>query len=190
MAALTPSVTWLLASLTVTINAFEVFVLVLIGYALIQRKSFAQFLKAKPLQLIAQNGRLLAWLVAFTAMSGSLFYSEIAGFTPCMLCWYQRILMYPLVLLLGMAIVRNEKTIIPYVKAQAGLGAIIALYHYFLQRGGPSIVPCSATIGYSESCSQSFTMSYGYITIPFMALSAFVGIIVLLHMWQVNFKKS
>ncbi len=134
----------------------------------------------KFLTFFGKHAILLSFIVVLVSTLGSLFYSEIAGFTPCKLCWYQRILMYPQVLLLGMAFWKKDKRIADYSIMLSVLGGAIALYHYLLQRGAVSeILPCSA-VGYSVSCAKSFVMTYGYITIPMMALSAFALVILLM----------
>ncbi len=131
-------------------------------------------------------GVWMAFFVAFFSMTGSLFYSEVAHFEPCKLCWYQRIAMYPLVLLLALGIRFRDRMITWYAGALAAVGALIAANHYYLQVSGNSLLPCSA-IGYSVSCSKQFVLKYGYITIPVMALSAFVFIIIAMiihHYWR------
>ncbi|MBI2484058.1 disulfide bond formation protein B [Candidatus Uhrbacteria bacterium] len=117
-------------------------------------------------------------LVAIIAMLGSLFYSEIAGYEPCKLCWYQRIFMYPQVFLMALAIAWRTEAIARACGILSGIGALIAGYHYLLQVGVVRGVECGA-IGYSAACSQRFVMNYGYITIPLMALSAFLLIMIL-----------
>jgi disulfide bond formation protein DsbB len=119
----------------------------------------------------------LAATVALTATAGSLYLSEVAGFVPCTLCWYQRIAMYPLVLVLGIAAWRRDLGIRRYVVPVAGIGAAISAYHVLLQRlpglpsGGCSLgVPCSAID----------VERFGFVTIPLMALIAFLAIITLL----------
>ncbi len=135
------------------------------------------------LKKVAPFARVLAFLIALTAMSGSLFYSEVAKFTPCLLCWWQRIFMYPQVLLIAVGIIKNDKDITDYSMAMSSVGGLIALYHYYIQLGGNKFIPCS-TVGYSVSCSQRFSLEFGYITIPMMALSAFIAIFLL--MWIVK----
>lgn len=129
--------------------------------------------RGKPIPVAPWRALAIAFVVAAIAMSGSLFFSEIAGYTPCTLCWYQRILMYPLVILLGFALIRKDYGIAPYAMALAVPGAAIAAYHYYLQLGGNPLTPCSA-VGYSVSCAERFVLTYGYITIPMMALTAFL----------------
>ncbi|HEY5155790.1 MAG TPA: disulfide bond formation protein B, partial [Acidimicrobiales bacterium] len=75
----------------------------------------------------------LAWVVALVTTLGSLYFSDIAGFTPCKLCWYQRIAMYPLAVLLLVAAIRRDRAVWVYVVPQATIGALIAVYHTQLQ---------------------------------------------------------
>jgi len=112
-----------------------------------------------------------AWIQSIAAMFGSLYYSEIKHFTPCVLCWYQRILMYPLVIIIAVGILRKDKKIYQYVLPMSILGWSIALYHVLLQKGilPEAIAPC--TIG--ASCVTKYTGYFGFITIPVMSLTAF-----------------
>lgn len=130
-------------------------------------------------QFLQRNALALAFIVAFVATAGSLFYSEIIGFEPCKLCWLQRIFMYPQVILLGLALWKRDRGIAIYSIALSIIGVIIAAYHYLLQLGFAPSLPCSA-VGYSVSCSQKFVLQFGYITIPMMALTAFIMIILFL----------
>ena len=139
-------------------------------------------------QWIEENGLILAWLMAIIAMSGSLFFSEIAKFEPCVLCWYQRILMYPLVLIIGLAILRKDKNVLPYVLVISLMGLIIALYHYYVQVSGVEIVPCSVS-GYSASCTQQFVLRYGYVSIVSMSATAF-GLIASIGMMMMGKKQN
>ena len=129
--------------------------------------------ESKTLLFVQQHGMLLAFIVALTAVLGSLFYSEILGYEPCKLCWYQRIFIYPQVVLLGIALWKKDTHIIKYSLALAIIGGLIAINHYILQITNVSILPCSA-VGYSVSCSKVFVLRFGYITIPLMAVSASV----------------
>ncbi len=119
----------------------------------------------------------LAAGVATVATLGSLYFSEVAGYTPCLLCWYQRIAMYPLALVLLIATVRNDRDVRPYALPLAGIGAAIAAYHYQLQVfPDQSAVSCDA----SAPCTARFLNEFGYITIPMLALTAFAAVIALL----------
>ncbi|PFD29226.1 disulfide bond formation protein B [Bacillus cereus] len=118
---------------------------------------------------------LSAWSVSFVATLGSLYLSEIMKYEPCTLCWYQRILMYPLVLLLGTAIIRKDYKIGIYSLIFSIVGACIATYHYSLQ-----IIPFSlenAEACGRVSCTEDYLNGFGFITIPFLALLAFLIII-------------
>lgn len=129
--------------------------------------------KPLPINFITKRAFLLAFIVALVSMLGSLTYSDIIGYEPCKLCWFQRILMYPQVILLGIALYKKDYRIADYSIALSVIGAVLAGYHYLLQIGIAPALPCSA-VGYSASCSQRFVLQYGYITIPMMAFSAFV----------------
>lgn len=131
------------------------------------------------LRWAGQHGVLLSFVVALVATLGSLFYSEVAKFTPCLLCWYQRILMYPQVILLTVAYFAQDRGVVKYSLPLTTIGGLIALYHYALQLGAPVVAPCEV-VGYSASCAERFVLQFGYITLPLMAFSAFVLIALLM----------
>ncbi len=134
-------------------------------------------LRERVRESIGETGLTLAFLVALTSMLGSLYYSEVANFEPCKLCWYQRIAMYPLALLLGIAAWRRDLAVRFYAYPLAAAGAVVAVYHYLLQRF-PSLDTgaCSATV----PCSSPYVnFEFGIVTIPFMALAGFAAILVL-----------
>lgn len=135
--------------------------------------------KSSLFKFIGRDALLFSFIAVLLATLGSLFYSEIAGFEPCKLCWFQRIFMYPQVILLGVALWKKDRGIIPHSITLSSLGAVIAGYHYLLQLGVAPALPCSA-VGYSASCSQRFVLQFGYITIPLMALTAFLLVVVLM----------
>ncbi len=121
----------------------------------------------------------VAFTAALVATLGSLTYSEIIGYEPCKLCWLQRIFMYPQVLVLGLALWgkhKGSRALLDTSLVMSAIGALIAAYHYLMQLG---IVPegSCAAVGYSVSCTARFVMQFGYITIPLMALSAFLLIV-------------
>ena len=117
----------------------------------------------------------IATLVAATCMAGSLYFSEVAHFVPCTLCWYQRIAMYPLVVILLIASIRRDHAIRYYVVPLASIGALISLYHYFIEWFPDAETGiCSTTV----PCSlQWFDAVFGFISLPFMALCGFALII-------------
>jgi len=129
------------------------------------------------LRFFSKYALRIAFGAAFLATLGSLFYSEIAGYEPCKLCWLQRIFMYPQAIILGMALWAKDRAVARYSIVLSAVGAVIAGYHYLLQLGVAPALPCAA-VGYSAACSQRFVMQFGYITIPLMAFSAFALILV------------
>jgi disulfide bond formation protein DsbB len=136
--------------------------------------------RVKVIHITAPYARIMAFTVSLTAMFGSLFYSEVAKYQPCILCWYQRIFMYPQTLLIAMGILKKDRNAADYAIGLSAVGAVIAAYHYFEQIAGTGILPCTA-VGYSVSCTKRFALEYGYITIPMMSLTAFVAIILLMR---------
>jgi len=118
-----------------------------------------------------------AWGAATLAMAGSLYFSEVANYTPCTLCWYQRIAMYPLVLILGIAAIRRDTGIRLYAIPLAAVGAVIASYHYLLE-WFPQIDTGACTVGIP--CTQVWFREFGFVSLPLLALIAFGLVIALL----------
>jgi disulfide bond formation protein DsbB len=123
----------------------------------------------------------LAAGVAVVAMLGSLYFSEIADFPPCRLCWYQRICMYPLAAILTIAALRRDREVRWYALPLAVVGAAISTYHVIVERF-PSLE--SGSCDPANPCSIIWVEKLGYLTIPTMALSGFVLIAVLLALPQ------
>lgn len=127
---------------------------------------------------IGDYARELAFLIALIATSGSLYMSNVLGWTPCRLCWFQRIFMYPLVVIIGVSILFDSRDIKDYVIPLALIGLPIALYHYITQRVEQfHAAGCSIA---QVSCSTEYTFYFNYITIPMMAATAFLAILVIL----------
>ena len=116
----------------------------------------------------------VAWGQALIAVLGSLYFSEIRHFPPCVLCWYQRIFMYPLVLLIPVGIISKDKNLPKYVLSLSVIGTIIAIYHNLLYYNilPESAAPCVAGV----SCTTHFFAWFGFVTIPFLSLCAFLVI--------------
>lgn len=121
--------------------------------------------------------RYAQWLIATVATAGSLYFSNVMMFPPCSLCWYQRICMFPLVLLFAVAFIRKERTSIWYTSPLIFTGLIISIYHNLLYYGviEKSIVACTAGV----SCTSVQLTMLGFITIPLLALTAFILLTVL-----------
>jgi disulfide bond formation protein DsbB len=130
----------------------------------------------------------LAWVVSLIATLGSLYFSEILGYIPCELCWYQRILMYPLSLILGIAAYYNEKNIKKYVIPMSVFGGCISLFHYLEQKIPylATIKPCTRGV----PCNVDYINWFGFVTIPFLALIAFILITVLMILTRPNSNRS
>jgi disulfide bond formation protein DsbB len=124
---------------------------------------------------------VLAATVATVAMLGSLYYSEVADFPPCRLCWYQRICMYPLVPILGIAAARRDPSVRWYALPLVVTGAAISTWHVLVERL-PSLE--SGACDPTNPCSIIWVEKFGYLTIPAMALSGFVVIGLLLALPQ------
>lgn len=126
-------------------------------------------------------------LIAWAAVVGSLFFSEILHFPPCTLCWYQRIFMYPLVVILSVGILRKNKDLPLYVLPLSLIGLAIGLYHNLLYY---NIIPeAAAPCALGVSCTTKFVEYFGFITIPFLSMIAF-GIInvAMVAFWKMNKK--
>jgi disulfide bond formation protein DsbB len=119
----------------------------------------------------------IAFLIATCAMLGSLYFSEVANFVPCRLCWFQRVAMYPLAVILLVAAIRGDRGIRWYAIPLAGLGACVSIYHYLVewhpQLEGDACDP-------TNPCSLVWFREFGFVTLALMALCGFVTIIALL----------
>ncbi|MGZ9585440.1 disulfide oxidoreductase [Paenibacillus marinisediminis] len=121
----------------------------------------------------------LAWIVSLVATAGSLYMSEVLHWEPCSLCWYQRIFMYPLVILLGIGAYKNDNTIVQYALPLPIIGGLISTYHYMKQMipGFAAISPCRVGV----PCEYDY-LDGSWMTIPLLALIAFVLITICLLM--------
>lgn len=127
----------------------------------------------KVFNIISENYISFILIISAIATIGSLTLSEILNFSPCKLCWYQRIFMYPIAVISFIALIFNESRIKKYILSLSIIGLLIAGYHILLQFL-PNIFECSDEVA---KCSAVQFASYGYITIPVMAFTAFLLII-------------
>lgn len=121
---------------------------------------------------------LIIWGQAIIALLGSLFYSELIGYIPCDLCWIQRIFMYPLVVIYGIAAIKRDISIALPGLVLSGIGMFVSLYHYLVQK-----LPALQDVGESCSsvpCNLQYVNYFGFVTISFLAGLAFI-IIFTLH---------
>lgn len=119
-----------------------------------------------------------AWGVAAAGTAGSLFFSEVMGLPPCILCWYQRICLFPLVVILARALFPVDPGVVRYALPVAALGWLIAAYHNLIYLGvvPESLQPCSRGV----SCSQELVQWLGFLSIPLLSLLGFTFITALL----------
>ena len=127
---------------------------------------------------------ILGFLGAFGAFALSLFYSEIVGFPPCELCWIQRIFLYPQLILFGMELYKRERSIVDFSIVFASLGSIVSVYHIFVEAGLATGSSCANPTSGGVSCAVRYIYEFGYVTMPIMALTLSLFIIILL----VNYK--
>ncbi|MBU3700654.1 MAG: disulfide bond formation protein B [Acidimicrobiia bacterium] len=120
----------------------------------------------------------LAWLVAAVTMAGSLYYSKVQGYVPCELCWYQRIVLYPFAVILAIAAWRRDSSIRVYAIPVLCIGVVISVYHSWIQWFPP---PSGTSFCTTDTpCTLKYVDEFGFVTLPFMALSAAAVIIALL----------
>ena len=119
-----------------------------------------------------------AWLLVAAATLGSLFFSEIMDLPPCSLCWYQRVFMFPLALVLFMGLFPFDPKVVRYALPLSAAGSLVALYHMLLQVGviPESAAPCSQGV----SCADVDLLVFGFVSIPMLSLFAFGAVTALL----------
>ena len=111
----------------------------------------------------------------FVALSGtilSLFYSEYLGYLPCALCWFQRIALYPMVIIFAVAWYRQDYSVYRYILSLSLVGFFISLYHQYLQMGYSAFIPCAANAMFVDCAKPSF-IEFGFVTFPFMGVIIF-----------------
>jgi len=120
----------------------------------------------------------LTWILVSASTLGSVFFSHIMDFAPCVLCWYQRICLFPLVIILATGLFPFDKRVIAYSLPIAIVGWLTAFYHNLLYSGiiPQELQPCSKGI----SCTEKYIDLFGFFTIPMLSLISFSAIIILL----------
>jgi disulfide bond formation protein DsbB len=127
---------------------------------------------------ISDAGTWLAFLVAATATFGSLYFSEVANFLPCRLCWFQRIAMYPLSVVLLVGAIRRDAAVRWYAGPLALIGALISAYHTLIEwRPALDTGACELS---GPSCTFVWFREFGFISLATMALTGFLTILILL----------
>ncbi len=123
------------------------------------------------LGVVSLSSPYIALLAAWVALCGSLFFSEVLGWVPCVLCWYQRILMYPLAVIVAVGLLRRDDRLHLYVLPLSLFGACISLYHYLLIK--TDWLPPPACVS-GIPCTVEYLDWFGFVNIPFLALTAFL----------------
>ena len=120
----------------------------------------------------------LCWLLVSVSTTISLFFSSVLEYEPCVLCWYQRICLFPLILILGAGLFPFDKGVVRYALPLAAVGGVIAFYHTLLYGGiiPESIQPCSKGV----SCTEKYFELFGFVSIPMLSFLAFSTIVTLL----------
>lgn len=138
-------------------------------------------------RLNAEYGLWTAFLFTLIASAITLYYSEYLGQAPCSLCWIQRVFLYPQVVLFLIAALLRDRKIALYSIALSILGALVALYHHYLQMGGMIHLPCPAD-GNAIDCATPTFVTWGFVTFPFMALTLFIFLVLFMtylrSIWQ------
>ncbi|MDQ3256185.1 MAG: disulfide bond formation protein B [Acidobacteriota bacterium] len=127
-------------------------------------------------------------MIALVATVGSLFFSEVMGLPPCVLCWYQRIAIYPLVLIIGTGIIMRDGRMMNYALPLCLAGLAVSVYHNLLYYGvsPESITPCAQGV----PCTERQIEWLGFITIPLMGLAAFLGLTLCLLLYKPGREKE
>lgn len=129
-----------------------------------------------------------AWMTALVASLGSLFFGEVMKLAPCTLCWYQRICLFPLTALIAVGIALRDKNLVSYALPLVVVGLGLAIYHNLIYYGvvSEALSPCTQGV----PCSSRQIEWLGFITIPLMALFAFLGILVCVMMHRRGQRRS
>lgn len=124
---------------------------------------------SKTISAIREHGILMGVALTLMIVLGSLFYSSVMGYPPCELCWWQRVLLFPQLILFLVAWKRGDTGVFSYILPLSVLAGIVSAYQIYAQLGGVSLLDCTAAGG---ACSKVYVNTFGYITIPMMGLTA------------------
>lgn len=140
------------------------------------------------MKILTKYSAHFAWFVVLISITLSLYFSEIKLFAPCVLCWVQRIAMYPLIAILTVGIVLKDKNLPLYVLPLSIFGALVAFYHNLLNYGliSEAITPCRFGI----SCTTKYIEWFGFVTIPLLSLAAFLLITLFMILYMRGLKQS
>lgn len=172
---LTDAFTTIFATLAIFLQVLVVLVALLAFVALFSQR--ARRLLAGLRDTFAGSELWIAFVIALAATLGSLFFSEVSDFIPCRLCWFQRIAMYPLVLILLVGAIRRDRAAWTYAIGFPIIGLLVGGYHKYIEIN-PEAESAGCKIG--APCATKWINEFGFVTIPVLALSCFAAILVLL----------
>jgi disulfide bond formation protein DsbB len=187
MTLLVDSVTKILSILTIVVQiAIILFLIYLIFVKSLFKKKIN--LGEKIISFFKKNSNLFLFIFSLTATLGSLFFSTIAKYIPCELCWFSRIFMYPIAIITLAALLKKDKRVYIYTIPLSIIGFFISCYHYYISTFNTQIITtCSAT---GPSCLINYFKEFSYITFPMMAATAFVAIFILSIFMYLNQKNK
>lgn len=168
-----------------TLVGFIIILFWIIDLVALRAKMFVAY--RKYYAVIAKYALPLGFFLTLFSMVLSLVYSDYLGVLPCGLCWFQRIFIYSMVFIFGVAWYKNDRKVFDYIITLSVAGLIVALYHQYLQMGYSELIPCPA-IASTVNCDKPTFMEYGFITFPFMAVVTF-GYTILLSVTAKMFQK-
>ena len=130
----------------------------------------------------------VAWVIALLGTVGSLFFSEVMGLPPCALCWYQRIAMYPLVLIIATGIAARDGRMRAYALPLCLAGLAVSVYHNLLYYGvvPETLAPCTQ----GASCTERQIEWFGLVTIPLLGLASFAAVALCLFFYRPETEKE
>lgn len=175
------TLTHYLALLTIIGAVFVAFFALALAYSA-YKKDTARYAK--------YLGNYIFPLGFFVTLGGTfltLFYSEVLHYAPCDLCWYQRVFLYPQVIMFGYAWYKKDRAVLPYALVLSLFGLAVAIYHHALQIGFDLMKPCSSA-PFAVDCAKPSFIEFGFVTFPFMAVVLF-GFLSLLTYMATKFKK-
>jgi len=139
---------------------------------------FSQPMRSRIVSVIRTHARLGIFVLSFGALLLTLFIQYGIGFSPCVLCWWQRVMMVPIVIISFVSIIRNDtfSTIAAYIATLASIGAAIALYQHLLQiLPSGTLIPCDPT----NDCATRVIFEFHFVTLPWMALTLFATLLII-----------
>lgn len=137
---------------------------------------------------VKKHALYIAWMIALLATAGSLSFQYLMNLPPCVLCWYQRIFMYPILAILTIGIMRKDRGVTAYVMPLSIIGGIIAAYHVLLYYHviPDTLAPCTTGV----SCTVRLIEWFGFLTIPLMSFLGFLAITILMIVQYYSYNQT